>query len=378
MIFLCGGAGNGNLGDELIVDAWLNYLTEKNIRKEIIVSGFHADMHNALFGNKYSNIKFSDILNKLRSFGPDGFFASLRRGVNFFDNGGFEKYPQLSYFSDVIKNVEIFHLHGGGYLNTIWPKNAFMLGLAVAVKKRYGARIYGTGLGILPLPTPTGDNAVLLADVMSAFDFVETRDVESFNFLKKHVDTADVTFGQDDCFLHRPTLSSAEGRQGRWLHLSDFAGSGFTEKVLGIVERTRDCFDRIVFWECMSRDRVCADMVCAAGVDVDILPLERMLNEPLPVMVGDAMLTARFHPHLLAARLGADGFFRTDKSYYDIKHRSLVVNGSPFLDIDALSNAEVIDRIQDRSARINFMNILRQEKFLSKINLADRIYSSIL
>ena len=84
MIFLSGGAGNGNLGDELIVDAWLSYLANAETRKTVYVDGFHAGIHERLFGERYQNIKFTDVLGKLRFSGPEGFFDSLRRGAHFF------------------------------------------------------------------------------------------------------------------------------------------------------------------------------------------------------------------------------------------------------------------------------------------------------
>lgn len=294
--------------------------------------------------------------------------------MNFFNNGGFDRYESLRKFSNIFNDMRIFHLHGGGYLNTLWPKNAFMLGFAVALKKRSGVRLCGTGLGMQPLPVPTGDNALLFAQAMTAFDVIETRDVESFLYVKAHGGDANVTFGQDDAFLHRASLSSREDRQGRWLHVSDFTGSGFTENILDIVGGARGAFERIVFWRCMARDDSCVALMREAGIDVDVLTMEHLLDEPLPVTVGDAMLTARFHPHLLAARLGADGFFRTDKSYYDVKHRSLVVNGSPFQDIITFPKSEVIARLEKPAMVTNFMSCFRNEKYNSKKNIADTCY----
>ena len=294
----------------------------------------------------------------------------------FFDYGGFDKHPSLRHFSDLFGEVEIFHLHGGGYLNSIWPKNAFILGFALALKKRFGTRLYGTGLGVLPLPAPTGTNATLIAEVMSAFEFIETRDLESFNYIKSHGGEADVIFGLDDCFLHTRTLSPAEKRQGRWLHLSDFTTSGFIEEILAIVDRTNSCFDQIVFWECISRDGECASALKRHGADIRILRVDELVNEPLPVAVNDVMMTARFHPHLLAARLGAQGFFRTDKSYYDIKHRSLVISGSPFHNFHSMPKDKVISYIRNSDKKVNLMHISRQEKFLAKKIIADTIYSA--
>ena len=47
------------------------------------------------------------------------------------------------------------------------------------------------------------------------------------------------------------------------------------------------------------------------------------------------MITARFHPHLLAARHGAVGIYRPDEAYYQVKHGSIAALGSSFKPFDA-------------------------------------------
>ena len=53
------------------------------------------------------------------------------------------------------------------------------------------------------------------------------------------------------------------------------------------------------------------------------------------------MITARFHPHLLAARYGATGAYRVDQGYYDVKQGSVVDLGSPFRRIGDAPLAEL-------------------------------------
>lgn len=377
MIFLCGGAGNANLGDELIVDSWLGYFRDAGLKTEVMVDGFSAGVHRRLFSCDYPGVRFVDVLGKLRFRGPDGFFASLERGYKFFDNGGFARHPDVREYGRIFEEVAICHLHGGGYLNSIWPKNAFVLGFAAALKRRFGTPICGTGLGTLPLPAPKGADAALLVDILEAFDIIETRDIESFNYIRTHCVGANVVFGQDDCFLNTRTLQGAGDRGERWLHLSDFPSSGFVEEIADAIAATHDGFGRVVFWECLPRDSECADRVRAMGIDLDVRTTDRLIAEPLPVAEGDVVLTARFHPHLLSARLGAHGFFRSDRSYYDVKQKSLVVNGSPFLDVAAVDREDMVDRIRTGRSTRNFMHEARHEKYLAKKRIADSIYAGM-
>ena len=50
----------------------------------------------------------------------------------------------------------------------------------------------------------------------------------------------------------------------------------------------------------------------------------------IPVGVSNYMLTERFHPHLIGARLGFGGAFVSRSGYYDAKHGSVIELGSKF------------------------------------------------
>ncbi len=68
---------------------------------------------------------------------------------------------------------------------------------------------------------------------------------------------------------------------------------------------------------------------------MDIFDAWKLIDK-FPVHRGDAMITNRFHPHLLAARAGATGYFDSSGEYYRTKHDAVLALGSPFKPLSKL------------------------------------------
>ena len=85
------------------------------------------------------------------------------------------------------------HLLGGGYINGVWPDHVGLVSGMLAAARLKGCRLFGTGLGLLPLP----DNGTQLKDAFSTFDSVSVRDAGSAAAIG-------VEPGLDDVFLGLP------------------------------------------------------------------------------------------------------------------------------------------------------------------------------
>src|SRR5690606_1834970 len=55
-----------------------------------------------------------------------------------------------------------------------------------------------------------------------------------------------------------------------------------------------------------------------------------LLRKGLPLSPSDFMLTARFHPHLMAARVGMSGYYTVGSAFYGNKHGLVSELGSTF------------------------------------------------
>ena len=154
------------------------------------------------------------------------------------------------------------HLHGGGFVNTIWPQNAFLLGFAAAVKERYGCRVVGTGLGLMPAPEPGEAHSAGLRAAVEAFDLLELRDRWSYDYLRRHSASPRILLGLDDTYLLPRQRQPAPGP--RTLHLSYFASADRFEHALDIASGPgADQFERVLFWSCTNQDNQCFEQLAA-------------------------------------------------------------------------------------------------------------------
>lgn len=322
-VFLLGGAGVPNYGDELIVQAWLEWYTHDLglPGRSVTVSGSHKIVLEKLFGDAYPSVRFSQSVREVRWRKDITFYESVAHGYGFLDD------PEnaRSLLDKELRGTTVFHLHGGGYLNTRWPTHGFMLGIALWAKENLGCKLVGTGLGLGPMPGPDPDDEITHR-AFRAFDILEVRDEWSYDFVKNNKLHDDVVLGFDDAFVQplRP-----KRRKGSTLHLSlrhDEAGRKISR---WIPQEFVESFDHHVFWSCTGQDAGAYADLTKRFPYFEIASNPRLLFE-LPVSNKDFMVAQRFHPHLVGARLGMQGIFRTGSDYYDIKHGLVTELGSPF------------------------------------------------
>lgn len=335
-VYLLGGGGVPNYGDELIIQAWLQWYTQDVALpgRAITVSGSHRRVLENLFKDAHPGVRFSQTVRESRWRKHTTFYESIAHGYGYLDD------PEnaSSKLHRELRGTTVFHLHGGGYLNTKWPTHGFMLGIALWAKENLGCKLVGTGLGLGPMKGPEADDAITQR-AFRAFDILEVRDEWSYDFLLKHKLHDDPVSGLDDAFV-QPL--QPKKRRGSTLHLSlrhDEAGRIISK---WIPQRFVESFDHHVFWSCTGQDSGIFGDLTKRFPYFDIATTPTLLHE-LPVSGKDFMVAQRFHPHLVGARLGMQGMFRAGSEYYDIKHGLLTELGSPFFkgEMDDLKNRTV-------------------------------------
>ena len=326
-VLLVGGGGVPNYGDELILESWLRWYTRRAgvPAPRIRIEGGHHRVLYSLFGDRYAGVRFSSHIRKARIQKDPEFFDSLRQGYEFLSQSENRDHP----LAEIIRDVGVYHLHGGGYLNNRWPTHGFMVGLGLAAKELTGCQLVATGLGLGPMDAPAPDDA-LSRRAFGAFDLLEVRDDWSHEFLLEHELHDSPTRGLDDVFV-QPVL--AQPSEHRTLHLSlraDETGYGAADAMTaGFVGG----FDRHVFWTGTSRDLLAFERLTKRFPFFEPISVQQLMTG-FPTGPGDFMVTQRFHPHLIGARAGLQGMYSSGSDYYDVKHGSVVQLGSPFTALD--------------------------------------------
>jgi hypothetical protein len=321
MIYLIGGNGAPNYGDELIVKHWIRYYREIGYEGPITVDGKGARGSRRLLRDS-ADVKFVSFL-KRHAEGLDKSYAEFAELGREFAG------ENAARFSD----VKLMHFCGGGYLSANWRNCTRLLGAAAELKRRFGFPLVATGLGLAPFRDTSPSDRTAWNGLLGAFEVFECRDQVSYDQLVKLTGLrSNLSWGLDDCFLHAATPAE---RSERHLHISAFKSGD----VLGPGAPTRlrplmDEFDRVVFWVCNDSDVPAYKDFRAINRKIVRYDNEELLNGPSPIAPQDFMVTARYHPHLMSARLGVSGYFAANSGFYRAKHRLVGELGSPFRQIE--------------------------------------------
>lgn len=334
LIYMLGGAGYHNFGDELMVRCWLDFFRRFRPGEAVVVDGASkAALHQA-FDADYPDFSYTDACSLIADRTESRkFWPSFIRGLTFFERGGFNAHKGEKADGEQMLQADVLHLHGGGYLNIHFPRKAFLMGVAVAVSRMTGSKLIGTGLGVLPLSQPTDEQLAKIEGALEQFTFLETRDREGAAFLQALAPKARIISGVDDTFLGPLQYQHLPGRR---LHLSWNEGEmdtpAYRRAEAYALDHHAD-YDEVIFWNCARNDAGTWRRLVTVIPGLRELKFHDLLLSPIPVSPGDHMLTARFHPHLIAARGGAVGGFYSPGEYYDVKHGSICAIGSGFFPI---------------------------------------------
>jgi polysaccharide pyruvyl transferase WcaK-like protein len=340
MYYLIGGSGAPNYGDELILANWLRFLHDEVLAagaagNSVTVDNNSVHGSTALFGHRYPEVRFVSSLKRLKPDPAKGsFMKNLAYGLGFFSQGHWRRHPEVADAVGALRSARLAHLYGGGYINTVLaPASAFLIGLLADAAREFHLTVVATGIGITPLQFAEGENLAPLRQALEAFSLFELRDAMGFNRVRQIVgEVPSLLCGQDDAFLY-PVERQAGSEGKRRLHLSGYRSHSMFElpEVATWLREQAPTYDEVVYWECAPHlEREVVEQVRAAVPGLRVAPVQELLFAGIPAQPGDYMLTMRYHPHLVAARLGVSGQFMANSVYYEHKHGAVVQMGSRF------------------------------------------------
>ena len=332
--YLIAAAGVPNLGDDLIAIMWIKYIRRVRPDLFIYVDCVNAARFSVLLQrlDLAQNVCCVDFLWRLSfDYGKFGLFVATETYLPRLEANDSVSFEDANWpFVMIDQQVELVHFLGGGYLSDIWENNLLLLPLAAMLKRRFGCRLVGTGLGLHI------SSEALRHDFLpyfGSFDGLSVRDRDSLAVLDG---LGSPTLSNDDVVLGLPVeLPLMQAAPGIVLNLQRHLRSAeeFASSVRAVREFLRDRPpERVELWNFFpGSDRSAERNLRSAVPDLGILDyvdcLEQFLNVPA-LSPETFCVGTRYHFHLLCAWFGAPVMVLSSGAFYDSKHRLVVEMGS--------------------------------------------------
>lgn len=326
-IYLVGSSGYPHYGDELIAAHWLRYLARTEPDAEVWLDCPNPGGAELILGHLHPNVRFTETVFRLcwgaQSEDPEDAASFAAQGAR---QPGFGV-PHRAMGVDVLHSVDVFHVIGGGYINSIWPKHVGALAVGGVLAEEFGVRTAATGLGLMPAAA----SGELLDKVTAAYAVMDVRDEESRALLSN----PNARETGDDAFLDvsDAVFDQRDSPSTMMCFQSDLVDAGVEALATSAIETAKAWGlrgDRVGYVEAIpGQDRTVFEMIEPELPGIRFYPFTEIWREGLPARRGQRWLTTRFHLHLMAAAAGAWGVvFPVKAGYYDIKHQSLISRGS--------------------------------------------------
>lgn len=342
VIYLVTTAGHPNYGDEIIVRRWLRLLARTEPDADVWIDTPAPGPSATLFAGEHPRLRATDTLYRLcweaPSDKPRDVAEFVRRALS--EPG---EAPRWIPGIELLRTVDVFHVVGGGYVNTIWPRHLGLVAAAGWMAENTRARVGATGLGLLPC---TDDALDVWREAAPRFDVLTVRDAASAELLSEVGRPTQPA--PDDVFLGG-LAAAYESRARRSPDLMVCVQSDMydgdpdrvTDYVRRVLQNWGAASTTVGFVECIPRgDRRIYDALRDEIPHARFYPLWEILAEGLPARSGQRWISSRYHPHLLAAAAGAEGIaLSLSDDYYGIKHAAVTALGSGWR-VASLGDAE--------------------------------------
>ena len=315
IIYLVSMASFPNYGDELIARTWLRFLADARPEAEVWLDCRNPALATLLFEGDHPRLRTTDTIFRLINMVE----ADPSRGsvAHFVENLGT---PHFDLQVEKLRQATTIHMLGGGYVNTIWPRNRGIIEAMTAAAAVSGARLIATGQGLTPWTGPHFEE----------FSHVSVRDVESAEKLG-------IEPGYDDAFLNAPALPHGPSTPTEVVVCiqNDAISEGAYEAFLELTARTLEHpaiadLPRTYVEAIPGFDHAGYEALSQRGITFDaFVPFAGFWRSDAVFGPHQIVISSRFHHHLMGALQGARGIALTDPAqYYSTKHSSLARLGT--------------------------------------------------
>ena len=332
---LYGFGGCGNFGDDYMLDCWVRHFKTNRpelnlcvVRPDRWLEGFYSK--NCKFNLNFS---FHDLLQEaissLRGVTNDHIEHNILAGKK-----AASQILSTAAERKFLLELECIQMFGGGYWNRRYAEPWGLAAMLSEISMALNVPLIATGVGV----TPTlQKNRKSVDEIISRFDLIEVRDIESYNELSNKYPGQKVIFGSDDTFISPVRTKEYTKPSKSAINIcvqSNLAGDEshpkILKRILEFISGYETNFDLNYLQFDDVPDQIFLEKLQAAlGKKIKRYSKNEMLSDGLPIKPVDVCISTRFHMHLLAARVGAKGaYVATGDEYYNVKHKSVSDLGS--------------------------------------------------
>lgn len=326
-IYLVGSAGYPHYGDERVAAVWLEYLAATEPDAEVYLDCPNPGGAQLLLGHLHPRVRFVDTVFRIAWAAPTEDAAEIAEFAGRAALSPGFGVPHRAAGVDVLHTVDVFHVIGGSYVNSIWPRHVGVLAAGGALTAEHGVRAAVSGLGLLPSSASTE----VLDQVTADFALVDVRDTASRGLFS----SASVRDTGDDALLgHGEGAYDRRGTPSTMMCFQSDLVDGDVESLATSAVETARAWglrpDRVGYVEAIpGQDRTVFEMIERELPGLRFYPFTEIWREGLPARRGQRWLTTRQSLHVAAAAAGAWGVaFPTKPGYDDVAHQDLVDQGS--------------------------------------------------
>ena len=245
-IALLGAFANPNLGDEALLDAALENIEEMFGENAIVHILTKDASYTSRFISRFSfKIICSEAIHEISVSNDFDFEAIKTRGQEILEHWE-DSCQEESGLHAVFDNLDILHIVGGGYANSMWPDMLYETWLSAKLAKRSNATIIISGADWHPIADGHLGYIQDIVDAASIVDFRDTSGEElslrGISFDDKYSMTCDDVLTHRQCRKPRPDKSYAIACLQPCFRGEDADGYGkMCSQVSGFLSKALEC-----------------------------------------------------------------------------------------------------------------------------------------
>ena len=323
-----------NYGDELLLKSWLDNIFLRDSKIKVLVECPVPGNCSVLLGDYDGRVRYQDAVWKIVWGAPHCPIDAFNYGIKLFE--ACDKNNGLRFMFGHYKKAKLMHFIGGGFIRKGWDNHFSLLGLAIAIKKRFHLNLSMSGQGFCPI-----DEVFLpiFKTALENFEHVSCRDLPSLKVVEK-LSCVDPDTVVDDTFLisDSPLFSGKENQKERVViciqnDIKDSFISALLLRQIHLLLAEDPERELVVAEFCPNHDLTCVSEISQLFKSPTIISFEKLWNGRV-LNKSDICVGTRYHFHLIASRGGCRGIFGSPDAYYGIKHDSLLPIGSNWQNVD--------------------------------------------